>query len=64
MSKNKSYDNGIVLLKKYTERHPEFNPEEYFTSLNYDRKFIQTVIGALDGRRSMMRGSSREQEGP
>ena len=52
------------MLKKYTEKHPEFNAEDYFTSLNYDRKFIQMVIGSLDGRRSIMRGSSREQEAP
>ena len=64
LSKNKSYESGIALLKKYTERHPEFNAEEYFSSLNYDRKFIQMVIGSLDGRRSMMRASSREQEAP
>ena len=49
------------MLKKYTEKHPEFHAEDYFTSLNYDRKFIQMVIGSLDGRRSIMRGSSREQ---
>ena len=52
------------MLKKYTEKHPEFNAEDYFTSLNYDRKFIQMVIGSLDGRRSIMRGNSREQEAP
>jgi hypothetical protein len=62
LSKNKSYESGIAMLKKYTERHPEFNAEEYFTSLNYDRKFIQMVIGSLDGRRVNARASSREQQ--
>jgi hypothetical protein len=62
LSKNKSYESGIAQLKKYTEKHPEFNAEEYFTALNYDRKFIQMVVGSLDGRRSVMRGNSREQQ--
>ena len=48
------------MLKKYTEKHAEFNAEEYFTSLNYDKKFIQMVVGALDGqRKSYSRADSR-----
>lgn len=40
---------GIVQLKKYIENHPNFSPYEYFTSLNYDQKFIAMVIKTLDG---------------
>jgi hypothetical protein len=48
LSKTKSFDLGITQLKKYIIQHPEFSPLEYFTSLNYDQKFISMVIGALD----------------
>jgi len=41
---------GIVHLKKYIETHPNFNPYEYFTSLNYDQKFIAMVIKAIEER--------------
>jgi hypothetical protein len=27
----------------------DFNPVEYFTSLNYDHKFIQMVMNSLEG---------------
>lgn len=65
LSKNRSYESGISELKKYTEKHPEFNAEEYFTSLNYDRKFIQMVMGSLDGhRKSMTRNDNSRQEAP
>ncbi len=49
LSKTKSFDAGISQLKKYIAQHPEFSPLEYFTSLNYDQKFISMVINAIDG---------------
>lgn len=49
LSKNKTYETGIVQLRKYVEKHPEFSPVEYFTSLNYDQKFIAMVVKSLEG---------------
>ena len=49
---------GIAQLKKYIEAHPNFSPYEYFTSLNYDQKFIAMVIRMIDGRQQQQRLTS------
>lgn len=52
LSKTKSFDIGIVELKKYQSNNPDFNPAEYFTSRGYDQKFIMMVLTALETRKS------------
>lgn len=49
LSKNKTFDSGVEKLKKYVEMNPDFSPLEYFTNLNYDHKFINMVMSALEG---------------
>ena len=50
-------------LRKYVEKHQEFNPVEYFTSLSYDQKFIAMVVKSLEGTPRITPGKDREEEG-
>lgn len=62
LSKTKSFEVGIAQLKKYISLHSEFNPLEYFTSLNYDHKFISMVISAIDGPKPQTRKTPLKDE--
>lgn len=61
LSKTKSYETGIAQLRKYVEKHPEFAPVEYFTSLNYDQKFIAMVVRSLEGTQRLTPAKDREE---
>lgn len=47
-------------MRKYVEKHPEFAPVEYFTSLNYDQKFIAMVVRSLEGTQRLTPAKDRE----
>lgn len=47
LSKSKTFDTGILHIKKYCQMNQDFSPIEYFTSLGYDQKFITMVINGL-----------------
>jgi hypothetical protein len=61
LSKTRSYETGIAQLRKYVEKHPEFVPVEYFTSLNYDQKFIAMVVRSLEGTQRSVPSNEREE---
>jgi hypothetical protein len=63
LSKNKTFDTGIQYLKKYIQVHPEFSPIEYFTSLNYDQKFIHMVVNTLEGNNKARRTPGKDGRG-
>jgi hypothetical protein len=50
LSKHKTFDTGILHLKKYSQMNQDFSPIEYFTSLGYDQKFIAMVMNGLEGK--------------
>lgn len=50
LSKHKTFDTGILHLKKYCQMNQDFSSIEYFTSLGYDQKFIAMVMNGLEGK--------------
>lgn len=50
LSKHKTFETGILHLKKHCQMNQNFSPVEYFTSLGYDQKFIAMVMNSLEGK--------------